>query len=199
MEPTDPAARSRRRAVLVPALVGTLSLLAGLTLMYVSFRDPGETADVEPARAEEVRTERVVSREGGFALAVPEDMAVTERGAAVQLESEDSDLVVVVARGERAALRPANRRLLRALEQRYERMQVVATERQRVDDRPALATYGHAVNSSRVRLRFVTITVQARPRMYTIAAYTAFESDPAVVLPRVNAVANGFEVLPGAR
>lgn len=209
-------------------VVGVSALLLAAVLGYVTFRDglgsaaeqpaagtpwpappseadpgdpdPDESEPGEPGpSASEVETTRVVSRKGGFSLAAPTVLEVTKEGRTVQLTAEDQSLVVNVGPGEAGSLRKADRLFVDTLRTTYRRVRLSGSEAMQVDDLPALTTAGQATNANGVRIRFVVLTVRAKPGNYTIAAYAARDSDPSVVLPLVNAVANGFEVLPPAK
>ena len=47
----------------------------------------------------------------------------------------------------------------------------------------------------RCEIRFVNFVVKSTPRNYAINAFTVSDSDPLFVVPRVNAIANTFEVI----
>lgn len=140
-------------------------------------------------------SERFVSRKGGFSLDLPGDLEVSRKGRTVQLVSMDRELVIMVGPGEAGSLRHASEQFLNTLEGKYTSFVLAGTKSEEVDGRRALTSYGQATNSNEIKIRFVAVVVRAQPRNYTIAAYTAFGSDPSVVLPRVNAVVNGFKVL----
>lgn len=178
------------RRALVPAVVGVLALLLAAVFGYVTFRDPGPSEQ----EAASVHTNRFVSRKGGFSVEVPDDLDVTRSGRTAKFVSEAKDLVIVVGPGHAGPLRPASKRLSRTLAKRYQRFDLLGSKPETVDGREALTSYGRATNADKVKIRFVSVVVRARPRNYTIVAFTAFGSDPAEVLPRVNAVVNGFEV-----
>ncbi len=77
----------------------------------------------------------------------------------------------------------------------YTNVKVTRTEDQMIDGRKAKATYGTARNAKKVQLRFVNFVVKSTPRNYAINAFTVSDSDPLFVVPRVNAIANTFEVI----
>ena len=79
---------------------------------------------------------------------------------------------------------------------RVARVQVIGRERGEVSGRRSLTTSGTAVNKAGVPIRFVVLTVAARPRAYTLVGFTGRDTPPDDVLPRLNAVVDGFEVLP---
>ena len=189
--------RGELRRLVVPAAIGVVTLLLGSYFAFLTFRDvwvvPGTDKVAETPR---VKTTRLVSRAGGFSLRVPKDMSVSRKGRAVLVSNHAKTLVVTVGPGEGGPLREATQRYLSTLEERYQESRLVDSRPQQVDGRHALTSYGQAVNRRDAKLRFVALMVRAAPRNYTITAFTSFDSDPTVVLPRVQAVANGFRVLP---
>lgn len=183
--------RSPRVLVAVGVLALTLAVVLGV-LTWLDVRGSEEKV----AGPEPVATERKVFRRGGFALAVPQDMEVRRRGRTAQLVGDDPELVVDVGPASSAQLRRAHRAFLRSIDRGYAKVRLIGRERGRLNGRRSLTTAGTAVNDADVPIRFVVVTVRARPTAYTMAAYTARESAPEQVLPRVNAVVDGFEVLP---
>lgn len=186
------------RAVLLPVVAGSVALVLALGLAYITVRD---TAGPEPAAAEStttsspIPTDRMVSEEGGFAIAVPRDLDAERAGGTIQLVSRAKDLVVMVGPAGGGTLRTAERRVLGEMKGQYRKLAVLGREPLEVDDLPSQTVFGHAVNRTGAKVRFAVITVHAGDRNYTMAAYTAYDADPSTVLPRVNAIANGFEVL----
>jgi hypothetical protein len=188
------------RGYVVPAVVGVTALVAALVLGYVTVRDTaGATGADATVASTEVDTRRVVSKQGRFAVAVPRGLTVERAGGTVRLASRAKDLAIVVAPAGRGPLVAAEDGVLDRMRRGYRTFTRLGTDPAEVDGQPARTTYGHAVNDTGARLRFVVLTIHVGPRNYALAAYTAFDSDPAVILPRVNAVANGFEALPPRR
>jgi len=187
------------RSVVVPAVVGVVALLLAVFFAYTVFRGPAPSAKPEPDAAVTVDTDRFVSRKGGFSLDLPEDLEASRKGRTAQFVSKDKDLVIVVGPGEGGSLQQASDQFLKTLKAAYKSFTLTGTQPEEVDGRRALTSYGQATNAGSTRIRFVSVVVRAQPRNYTIAAYTAFDSDPSFVLPRVNAVVNSFKVLPGRK
>ncbi len=187
------AQRSDRTTVLVA--VGVCALVLGAVLSYVTWRDTLGGDPAPAAAAPAVSTDRVVSRRGGFSIAAPAEMTVQKKGRTVRLTAEDRALVVTIGPGEPGKLPRANRRLLADLAAKYRGFERLASERLEVGGRPALSASGTLTNRAGVPIRFVAVTVRARPGNYAIVAFAARDADPAAVLPRVNAVADGFEML----
>jgi hypothetical protein len=188
------AQRARRSTALV--VVGVCALALGGWFGYLTWRDTGgRSTEPTAAAAPSVHTDRVVSRAGHFSVAVPTAMSVDKHGRTVRLSSRDRDLVITVGPGKKGRLPQANRRLLAELASTYGEFEPLAAERLEVGGRPALSASGTLTNRAGVRLRFVAVTVRANPRNYALVAFAARTSNPVSVLPQVNAVASGFEVL----
>jgi len=177
------------RRVAVPAAVGLVALLAAAYFGYLTVR--GRLTDAAP-EAVAVRTRTVTGP--GFRIGVPASMTVTRRHGTLTLADRAHSLVVTVGRTTEGPLRHAARDFVGSLRDGYRRVRVLGQQPQRVAGRPALATYGHAVNAHGARIRFVTVAVRARPRVYAITAFAAYGSDPTRVLPRVNAIASTFRL-----
>jgi hypothetical protein len=190
--------RRSPRGVLVPVVAGSVALALALVLAYVTVRDLTGADPAPTAAGTKVPTQRLVSKEGGFAVAVPTDLQVERAGAAVRLVSESKDLVVIVAPAGGGPLPRAERRVLTRMDRDYPEVSVLGREQVEVDGHPGRTVFGHAVNDAGTKVRFAVTTVHAESDNFTLAAYTAFDASPTRVLPRVNAIANGFEVLPGA-
>ncbi len=175
--------------------LGALALLGGGLFAYVTARDTlrgtGDTTDPAPAA---LHTHRFASKAGGFSLRVPTDLTVKRSGAGARFTSADQDLVVSVGPIPGGPLRSATRGFLDTLRKSYPQVQVLGRRNERVGGHRALATYGRTRNAGRIPLRFVAVTVAARPRNYVLAAFTARDTDPTVVLPRVDTIVNSFRV-----
>lgn len=188
---------SSSRGPLLPALVGLVALVAALTLGYLTVRDTSgpDTAVEQVSSADPVPTRRLVSKQGRYAVAAPHGLEVERIGGTIRLTSAEKDLAIVVGPAGPGRLAQAEKRLLAQVREEYRRVVVLGKEPMRVDGRPARTAFGHAVNAAGVKIRFALVTVHARGRNHSIASYAAYDSDPSFVLPQVNAVANGFEVL----
>ncbi|HSJ22082.1 MAG TPA: hypothetical protein VK964_16045 [Nocardioidaceae bacterium] len=192
--------RSISRGVLVPVVAGSVALVLALVLAYVTIRDIRGSEPVPAAAGTgQMPTHRMVSKKGGFAVAVPDDLTAEHAGTAVRMVSASKDLVVVAAPAGDGPLPRAEKRVLKRMDRDYPEVSVLGREQVEVDGHPGQTVFGRAVNDAGARLRFAVTTVHADGSNFTLAAYTAFGADPAEVLPRVNAIANGFEVLTRGR
>lgn len=156
---------------------------------------PSSTASAEPSPTPEVVTTRLVSKRGKFAVGVPEDVTAKKIGFGVTMTSADKVLSIVIAPVESGPISVSRRAFMRGMKATYTKVKVTRTEDQVLDGHKARATYGTARNDKKVEFRFVNIVVKSRPRNYAINAFTVGDSDPLFVLPRVNAIANTFEVI----
>jgi len=177
----------------LPVLVGLFALMLAAVFAVVTVDGLLRGDDAENASGG-IATKRFVHRSGGFSVEVPRGMKRERSGRTATFRTHDRSLVVSVGPGSRGPLRATTRRLLGSLRETYASVRVTGSERQQVDGRPALSTAGKARNGDGVRIRFVATVVRARPENYVVAAYTAHDSDPAVVLPRLHAIVNGFAV-----
>jgi hypothetical protein len=192
--------RSISRGVLVPVVAGSVALVLAVVLGYVTIRDlRGSEQAPAAASTADVTTHRMVSKKGGFAVAVPDDLTAEQTGAAVRMVSASKNLVVVAGPAGDGPLPRAEKRVLNRMDRDYPKLNVLGREQVEVDGHPGRTVFGRAVNDAGARLRFAVTTVHADGRNFTLAAYTAFDADPVEVLPRVNAIANGFEVLAQGR
>lgn len=181
--------------MVIPIQIALLALLAGSYFLVVSIRDSSdESGAPRPVTSTIPTTERLESRAGGFAIAVPEGVSATKDGKTVTLRSPDKDLVVVAGPIERDSLAASSKAFVRSLRQSYTNVRVLGSQKQRVDDRDALATVGEAVNAREVRIRFVALVVEAEPQNIAISSFSEFDAPPAAVLPTVSAIVDGFSV-----
>lgn len=177
--------------MVVPVQVGVVALLAGGFFFYLTLRG---TPD-EPAATPQVESTRLVSREGGFSIGVPEGLTASRHGKTVRLTSKDKSLVVTAGPVGTGSLTQNSDQFVKSLEAGYSGVRVLGREPQRVNGRSALATFGQAINAKKVKIRFVSVVVSARPRDYSINTFTALDTDPDVILPKANAVVDTFEIL----
>lgn len=188
-----PKASDDPKIVALVAL-GVVALLGAALFGYVTLRG-GTGGTTDQAKPVSVHTSRFVSRSGGFSVSVPDGLTVTRSGSSARFTSSDKDLVVSVGPIAGGPLSDATQSLLERVRSGYPRLKLMHGERQQVDGRSAMSIYGQVRNTKGVPLRFVVVTIPARRHNYAVTAFTAHDSDPAVVLPRVDAIVSGFHVL----
>lgn len=193
--------RSLSRGILLPVVAGSVALVLAAVLGWVTIRDmtSAEPAAAQPKGAEKLPTDRLVSEVGGFSFAVPRDLEAARQGGTVRLASAAKDLVIVVGRGERGSLVQAEKRFLSRLSREYPKVSLLGSQSATVNGNATETVYGRAVNDAGTRLRFAVVTIHSGRQNFEVASYTAYDADPATVLPRVNTVVNSFEVLPLAK
>ena len=190
--------------MVIPVQIAVFGLLGAAYYGYHAVKGPdpeatsdsaSRTANAEPSPTPDIATTRLVSKKGGFALGVPEDLTAKKIGPAVTMTTADKVLSVVVAPVESGPISVSSKAFMRGMKESYKKVKVTRTENQMLDGHEAKATYGEAQNNKKQTIRFVNIVVKSKPRNFAINAFTAGGSDPLFVLPRVNAIANSFEVI----
>ncbi len=188
---------------MLPLVVGVLAVLAGGCLVWLAWfhhdfhRASNARSGAAAARpSPRIATAPLVDRAGGFRIAVPHGLHGRLDGQAALVASKDRSLLLVVSPSGPGPVRVANAAVVTSMHDSYPRLKVIGHRAERVHGRRGIASFGTATNHAGVRVRWVQLTVEARPRTFTIATYTRHDTDPQWVLPRVNAVVNGFRVLP---
>jgi hypothetical protein len=194
--------------MVIPVEIGVIGLLGAIYYGYHAVKGPepaanpdptsrtaSATATPTPSPTPEVATKRLVSKKGGFAVGVPEDVKAKKIGPAVTMSTADKVLSAVVAPVESGTISVSSKAFMRGMKEVYTKVKVTRTEVQVIDGNKAVATYGQARTAKKVQIRFVNIVIKSKPRNFAINAFTSRDSDPLFVLPRVNAIANTFEVI----
>lgn len=185
--------------MVLPIQLGVLALLGGAYFAYLTVQGPADTephaATSTPTVIKSIGTTRIVSGPGGFAIGQPAGVIATKVGKTVNLRSKDKAFVVTAGPVEGGTLLTNSKAFLTALRATYTEVRVLGTKSQEVDGRKALATYGQALNTKKIRVRFVNLAIEAKPRNYAINSFTGLGTDPSIVLPKVNAIVSTFTVL----
>jgi hypothetical protein len=153
------------------------------------------TADPSPSPLPTVKTTRLVSQKGKYAVGVPEDVTAKKAPPAVMMTTADESLYVAIGPVPPAKLSAINKALMRDLKNTYTDVRVTRSETKDIDGHTSTQTYGRALNDKKVPISFVSVVVKSKTRNYVISAFTASGSDPTFVVPRVDAMINSFEVL----
>ncbi|HET8604576.1 MAG TPA: hypothetical protein VFM09_11645 [Marmoricola sp.] len=187
------------RRVLVPLLTGAVAVVLGAVLVVWAFRAPstGEPRTTGQQATVTLSARPLVDRAGGFRTRVPQGLHGRLDGHTAVIASRDRSVLVLIAPSRSGRLARTNAAIVRAMHDGYRHVRVLGQRRERVDGRPGLSTFGTAVNHAGVHLRWVQLTVRARPRNLTVATYTRSDTDPHWVVPRVNVVVNGLRLLRG--
>lgn len=184
--------------MIVPIQIGVLALGAGTYFVVQSIDRPDRPAPratITTTTPAPIPATAFVSTKGRFAIDVPNDMTTTGKGKGVRISSSDNTLLLSVGPVGGGSLKAAADDFVAALKQNYTNVKVLGSKDEVVDGRKALSTFGQAVNSGKVRVRFAAVVVAAKPSNFAIDTFTAFDTDPAATLPRVNAIVSSFRVL----
>jgi hypothetical protein len=191
--------------MIVPVEIAVIALLGAGYYGYHAVQDPQsdgksktastQTSSAKPSEPPKVKTTRLVSKTGKFAVGVPEDVTAKKIGPAVTMTTADKILNVAIGAVLPGKLSVTSAALMRDVKRTYSDVRVTRTQTQEVDGQKARATYGRALNADKVQVSFVTVVVKTETRNYVISAFTVADSDPMFVVPRVNAVIDSFEVI----
>ena len=190
--------------MVIPVEIAVVAMLGAMYYGYHAVQDPQEPAKSKSASSQKpsampsvpkVNTTRLVNKKGGFAVGVPDDVTAKKVNFAVQMTTADKVMSVLAGPAEAGPLAANSKAFTRAMKQSYTDVRVVRTESKEIDGRKAKATYGRAVNDEKKQVSFVSVAIKAKPQNFAIYAFTAVDSDPMFVVPRVNAIINSFEVI----
>lgn len=161
-----------------------------------SSRTPSTGPSMEPSPVPTVNTtRRLVSKNGGFAVGVPKNVKGKKVGLGATMTTADQALSVIIAPVESGAISASSTKFLRGMRKEYTKVRVVKSVANMIDGYQAQATYGRARNAKDVKISFVNFVVKAERRNYAINVFTAADSDPTFVVPRVNTIVHSFEVI----
>lgn len=172
--------RLRQRPVLTSIAAVALVLSLGLGITAVLLDD--DSGAVE-------------NQAGGYQLMAPDDWDVTQEGPITKLASPDKDALISVTKGYRGPLNFAGAVFFQQVGRNYDKTKLTGVQGERVGSRPALIYSGEGINKAGVKVNFLAITVEGQPRNYAISVFTAANSNPQEVLPRVNSVVGTFRAL----
>jgi hypothetical protein len=189
--------------MVIPVEIAVIAALGAIYYGYHAVKDePGQakttssqTPSAEPSALPKVDTTRLVSKRGGFAIGVPDNVTSKKVGPTVTMTSGDKVMTVVVAPIEAGTLAASKKAFMSGMKQTYTDVRETGSDAPTVDGHKAAATYGRAVTPKKVEIRFVNVVIKDTPRNYAINVFTAADADPLFVLPRVNAVVETFEFL----
>jgi hypothetical protein len=192
--------------MVIPVEIAVVAALGAIYYGYHAVQDPpvpqesakhesSRTPSAKPSPVPTVDTTRLVSKKGGFAVGVPKNVKAKKIGIGVTMATADQVLSVVVAPVESGTIAASSKAFLRGVKKEYTKVRVVRSEDHVIDGRQAKATYGRARNANKVRITFVNVVIKAGSRNFAINAFTAADSDPSFIVPRVNSIIHSFEVI----
>lgn len=191
--------------MLVPLVIAIIALLLGGYLAWLTWLKPTPTPVLPtaagPGSAAGPGTTQVhlASKalnipKGGYTVSVPQGLTGRRVGRSAYLTNAGHSVVVVIGPSQAGSLAKTNSAIIAAMKHSYRNVVVTGHQSESVHGRAALATSGSALNAHGSQLRFVQLTVAAKPRNFTIATYAGAGTNPRWVLPRVDLVINSFRV-----
>jgi hypothetical protein len=101
-------------------------------------------------------------------------MKATRNGQVTKIVDQGHTIDVTVTPSRAGRPAATNTRVLARMGSTYQEVDLIASERQRVDGRPAAITIGKGVTKEGVKVRFVLVTVKGdKARNYSISTFTA--------------------------
>jgi hypothetical protein len=189
--------------MVLPIEIAVICLVGAIYYGYHAFQGPepkttpdtSRTASATPTAAPTVSTTRLVNKKARFAIGVPDKVIAKKVGFTVQMMTADKTMSVLAGPAEIGTISKSSKSFIAAMKQSYKHVRVVRSEARKVGGHKGKLTYGRAQNAKKVEISFVNVVVKAKPRNYAINAFTAADSDPLFVVPRVNAIIDSFEVI----
>jgi hypothetical protein len=135
-----------------------------------------------------------VNRGGGYRFIYPRAWRLRDTGRTTRVISPDGTIGLSFrprAEGERG-LSPSS---LRPFDPELTDERVIGSRWELIGGSLSLLVGGTATEASGRRVRFLEISVGAEPHDYAITIVVPFASDPAEVLPRIEAIVSSFEAL----
>ena len=135
-----------------------------------------------------------VNRGGGYRFIYPQTWRLRDNGRTTRVTSPDGTIGLSFRprpEGERG-LSPSS---LRPFDPELTHERVIGSRWELIGGSLSLLVGGTATEASGRRVRFLEISVGAEPHDYAITIVVPFASDPAKVLPRIEAIVSSFETL----
>jgi len=180
-----------RRGVTVAVAVGVVALLAAGLLAWLTLGDD-DPAGTPPAAAAPVT---VVSRAGGFSLAVPGDLTGTRIERNVQVATPDKSLLITVGPGPRTSLGSAQRSALDAVRSTYRQVKVERGVTTTLGGLPARRSVGTLARDDGGRLVFSVTTGARDGRTWTVVMFATREVTAEQLDRWYQPVLDGFRAL----
>lgn len=147
-----------------------------------------------PARDEPSRTTAYENLFGGYAFAYPDTWRLIESGAVAHIKSPNGRLVLSFGLASGPNLAAGSDRTVDTIVQGWADQELTGTTHERIAGSRSLLV-GGMISEGEARMRFLAITVRARPRNYAISILAPRAADPERVLPVVEEIVASFEIL----
>ncbi|HET9253602.1 MAG TPA: hypothetical protein VFO16_00180 [Pseudonocardiaceae bacterium] len=175
----------RPQAAIIGVACLALALLSGLIALIAWGLSGGISGSANP--------NEVVNTAGHYRFDVPAGWSHAEDGRTTTVTSPDKATVVTLGVGGIGAIPMAGTAFFQEVASHYKNVQLLPPEAKKIGSRPALFYGGVGDNDQNTSIRFLAITVENKPTNYSIAVFTAADSDPKTVLPPVNQLVESFQ------
>lgn len=167
------------------------------TLIVIARPDGGDEGRAlpSPSPIQETRLRSVVNSAGGYGFVVPGSWDVQVAGAQTRVESPDGRLALTFEPGRSGDIESASTRLLASVSEAHAKHELIGRSWEQIGGARALLVSGVAANPKRGSVRFLAITVRARPRNLAIMISVPVGSDPVRVLPRLERIVTSFSIV----
>ena len=141
-----------------------------------------------------------VNSVGDYRFIYPAAWVVVEDGSLTRVGSPTGDIVMSFRIGAQGDIATASDRLLSSIldaegnDPRSDQG-LIGTTWERIDGSRSLIVSGTTTDAIGRSMRFLAITVQGVPRNYSISVLVPARSDPARVLPTIEAIVSSFQIL----
>jgi hypothetical protein len=185
-----------RRGVLVALATGVVTLLVSGLLAWHTWGGDGDAPApaAAPTRADDGLV-RVVSRKGGFALAVPRQMTGEQLGRNIRVARPDGSLVITVGPGPRGGLEAAQRAAVAGVEAGYPDVSVSRRTDVRLSGAPALRTVGSLRRGDGTELVFSVTSTTRGQRSWSVVMFAGRDVTARDLRRWYQPVLDGFTVL----
>lgn len=204
-DPKVGRARPSRNLVRVGALVAAIVVgalwftreptpeLSGSTGSTPTAGQPSTGAAEDPV----VVTRRGVNKAGGYTFRYPRGWRVRKDDETTELKAPGSRTIVSLAAGNATSARRVAKDLYALIDAipTYTKLRRLDADREAFAGGDAYLISGTAVNEAGVRVRLLAVGVDRGRRTFPVTIFTAADTDPGRVLPRVEAIVASVEPL----
>ena len=171
-----------------PAVVGAVALVVASWLLW---RTLPHGDDQAPRRDSSL----VVNKAGGYSIRVPEGMEPTTNGKVTRVADAPRTVLITVTPTRPGSPAETSTAVLAKLGSTYRNVDVDSHQRQTVDGRAALASFGRATSRKGVDLGLVVVTVKSGNRSFAITSVAAGGNTERMP-PQLRTVMNSFHARP---
>jgi len=201
--------RERAPAALLVIVALTISTLVTVGIMSFGYRSDapapilslprGADQTPQPTQGTVVDPVAYVHGEDDYGFSYPSEWVIEEAEGITSVNSPNGGIVVSFGLGAPGSIAKASDRLLDSIfsdgtDTSSDRSLIGATQ-ERIGGSRSLIVSGTTTDATGRSIRFLAITVRSQPRNYSISVLVPRRSNPARVLPTIEAIVSSFRVL----